>query len=80
MLVNAPLLIPRRRPRALCPPARVGPVRGGHVVASRQVVYGAFMYGLRAHVPRRRLRLMRLPSLTKLHVHPCHYGAVVHPA
>ena len=30
--------------------------------------------------PRRRLRLMRLPSLTKLHVHPCHYGIVVHPA
>ena len=22
----------------------------------------------------------RLPNLTKLHVHPCHYGAVVHPA
>ena len=38
--------------------------------------------GLRpaAHVPRRRRRLMRLPNLTKLHVHPCHYGAVVHPA
>ena len=38
--------------------------------------------GLRpaAHVPRRRLRLMRLPNLSKLHVHPCHYGAVVHPA
>ena len=38
--------------------------------------------GLRpaAHVPRRRLRLMRLPNLTKRHVHPCHYGAVVHPA
>ena len=33
--------------------------------------------GLRpaAHVPRRRLRLMRLPNLSKLHVHPCHYGA-----
>ena len=24
--------------------------------------------------------VMRLPNLTKLHVHPCHYGAVVHPA
>ena len=37
--------------------------------------------GLRpaAHVPRRRLRLMRLPNLTKLHVHPCHYGAVTVP-
>ena len=23
---------------------------------------------------------MRLPNLSKLHVHPCHYGAVVHPA
>ena len=22
------------------------------------------------------VRLMRLPNLTKLHVHPCHYGAV----
>ena len=33
-----------------------------------------------SHVPRRRLQLMRLPNLTKLHVHPCHYGAVVHPA
>ena len=44
--------------------ARVGPVVYGLLLAFR--------------APRRRLRLMRLPNLTKLHVHPCHYGAVVH--
>ena len=22
----------------------------------------------------------KAPNLTKLHVHPCHYGSVVHPA
>ena len=36
--------------------------------------------GPAAHVPSRRLRLMRLPNLTRLDVRRCHYGAVVHPA
>ena len=46
--------------------ARVGPAVYGLLLTFRGDGYG--------------LRLMRLPNLTKLHVHPCHYGAVVHPA
>ena len=65
---------PTRRAAA----ARVAPSTPRLVSAARvgPVVYGLLL----TFRGESRLRLMRLPNLTKLHVHPCHYGAVVHPA
>ena len=45
--------------------ARVGPVVYGLLLTFRGDGYGCCDF---------------LTNLSKLHVHPCHYGAVVHPA
>ena len=61
------------------------PVLTTHAPALRTAVHHVYVRvhhrGLRApHQQRRRLRLMRLPNLTKLHVHPCHCRGPSRPA